>query len=213
MLDRRRQELPGAIRQGHARRRLAQLRQGRRAFHRPGQRRQPEGGRAGRPRARSSSSGSRRTSSVSRAARRSSSSRTFRCGRSTPNGAGAPTTARRRSSFLKRFGSVSVLNGHIHQVMQKVEGNVTFHTAMSTAFPQPAPGIGAVTGTDEGGGGPVEEDARPVAHVVPRRQSSDRDHRRAARTGRKNGGRRGTRSSSTTSASRRRPPRCRSARR
>lgn len=41
---------------------------------------------------------------------------------------------------LRRFGSVSVLNGHIHQVMQKVEGNVTFHTAMSTAFPQPAPG-------------------------------------------------------------------------
>ncbi|HEX3472130.1 MAG TPA: metallophosphoesterase [Silvibacterium sp.] len=43
-------------------------------------------------------------------------------------------------AMLKRFGSVSVLNGHIHQVMQKVEGNVTFHTAMSTAFPQPAPG-------------------------------------------------------------------------
>jgi 3',5'-cyclic-AMP phosphodiesterase len=42
--------------------------------------------------------------------------------------------------LLKRFGSVTVLNGHIHQVMQKVEGNVTFHTAMSTAFPQPAPG-------------------------------------------------------------------------
>ena len=42
---------------------------------------------------------------------------------------------------LKRFGSVTVLNGHIHQVMQKVEGNLTFHTAMSTAFPQPAPGI------------------------------------------------------------------------
>ena len=41
---------------------------------------------------------------------------------------------------LKRFGSVTVLNGHIHQVMQKVEGNVKFHTAMSTAFPQPAPG-------------------------------------------------------------------------
>jgi predicted phosphodiesterase len=37
-------------------------------------------------------------------------------------------------------GSVTVLNGHIHQVMQKVEGNVTFHTARSTAFPQPAPG-------------------------------------------------------------------------
>jgi hypothetical protein len=43
-------------------------------------------------------------------------------------------------SYLKRFGSVSVLNGHIHQVMQKVEGHITFHTAMSTGFPQPAPG-------------------------------------------------------------------------
>jgi 3',5'-cyclic AMP phosphodiesterase CpdA len=42
--------------------------------------------------------------------------------------------------YLKRFGSVTVLNGHIHQLMQKVEGNVTFHTARSTAFPQPAPG-------------------------------------------------------------------------
>ena len=43
-------------------------------------------------------------------------------------------------SYLQRFGTVSVLNGHIHQAMQKVEGNVTFHTAMSTAFPQPQPG-------------------------------------------------------------------------
>jgi 3',5'-cyclic AMP phosphodiesterase CpdA len=43
-------------------------------------------------------------------------------------------------SYLKSFGSVTVLNGHIHQIMQKVEGNVTFHTAASTAFPQPAPG-------------------------------------------------------------------------
>src|SRR6266446_2289180 len=42
--------------------------------------------------------------------------------------------------FVKRFGSVTVLNGHIHQIMQKVEGTVTFHTARSTAFPQPAPG-------------------------------------------------------------------------
>ena len=48
--------------------------------------------------------------------------------------------ARARSTMLKRFGSVTVLNGHIHQIMQKVEGNVTFHTARSTAFPQPAPG-------------------------------------------------------------------------
>jgi len=43
-------------------------------------------------------------------------------------------------SYLKRFGSVTVLNGHIHQVLQKVEGKVTFHTARSTAFPQPEPG-------------------------------------------------------------------------
>jgi len=43
-------------------------------------------------------------------------------------------------TYLKRFGSVTVLNGHIHQVVQKVEGNVAFHTAASTAFPQPAPG-------------------------------------------------------------------------
>jgi plastocyanin len=42
--------------------------------------------------------------------------------------------------YLKKFGSVSVLNGHIHQTLQKIEGNVTFHTAASTAFPQPAPG-------------------------------------------------------------------------
>jgi len=42
--------------------------------------------------------------------------------------------------LLKGFGSVTVLNGHIHQQMQKIEGNMTFHTARSTAFPQPAPG-------------------------------------------------------------------------
>jgi 3',5'-cyclic AMP phosphodiesterase CpdA len=46
----------------------------------------------------------------------------------------------RALDYLKRFGSVTVLNGHIHQVMQKVEGNLTFHCARSTAFPQPAPG-------------------------------------------------------------------------
>jgi hypothetical protein len=48
--------------------------------------------------------------------------------------------AGRALDTLKRFGSVTVLNGHVHQVMQKVEGNVTFHTAQSTAFVQPAPG-------------------------------------------------------------------------
>ncbi len=49
-------------------------------------------------------------------------------------------------AYLKRFGSVTVLNGHIHQVMQKVEGHVAFHTAMSTAFPQPAPGSAPAPG-------------------------------------------------------------------
>ena len=49
-------------------------------------------------------------------------------------------------SYLKRFGSVTVLNGHIHQIMQKVEGDVVFHTAMSTAFPQPAPGTAPSAG-------------------------------------------------------------------
>ncbi|MFL6449094.1 MAG: metallophosphoesterase [Bryobacteraceae bacterium] len=43
-------------------------------------------------------------------------------------------------SYMKRFGSVTVLNGHIHQTMQKIEGNIFYHTAMSTAFPQPRPG-------------------------------------------------------------------------
>jgi Calcineurin-like phosphoesterase len=48
--------------------------------------------------------------------------------------------AEKALALTKRFGSVTVLNGHIHQIMQKVEGSVTFHTARSTAFPQPAPG-------------------------------------------------------------------------
>jgi 3',5'-cyclic AMP phosphodiesterase CpdA len=49
-------------------------------------------------------------------------------------------------SYLKRFGSVTVLNGHIHQIVQKVEGNITFHTARSTAYPQPSPGQGSGPG-------------------------------------------------------------------
>jgi 3',5'-cyclic AMP phosphodiesterase CpdA len=49
-------------------------------------------------------------------------------------------------ALMKRFGSVTVLNGHIHQIMQKVEGQVLFHTARSTAFPQPAPGTAAGPG-------------------------------------------------------------------
>jgi len=42
--------------------------------------------------------------------------------------------------LLARFGSVTILNGHIHQITQKIEGKIAFHTARSTAFPQPAPG-------------------------------------------------------------------------
>lgn len=84
-------------------------------------------------------------------------------------------------SYLRRFGSVTVLNGHIHQVMQKVEGNVAFHTAMSTAFPQPRPGEAASPGpmkvpadrlrellgttdvTFRAGGGPLAVVDRPLA--------------------------------------------------
>jgi 3',5'-cyclic AMP phosphodiesterase CpdA len=54
--------------------------------------------------------------------------------------------AGRALGYLKRFGSVTVLNGHIHQIIQKVEGNMTFHTAASTAFPQPAPGTAPAPG-------------------------------------------------------------------
>ncbi len=54
--------------------------------------------------------------------------------------------AGRALGYLKRFGSVTVLNGHIHQIIQKVEGNITFHTAASTAFPQPAPGSAPAPG-------------------------------------------------------------------
>jgi Icc protein len=54
--------------------------------------------------------------------------------------------AERALASLRRFGSTTVLNGHIHQVLRKVEGNISFHTAMSTAFPQPAPGSAPAPG-------------------------------------------------------------------
>jgi 3',5'-cyclic AMP phosphodiesterase CpdA len=60
---------------------------------------------------------------------------------------------------LRRFGSVTVLNGHIHQIAQKVEGNITFHTARSTAFPQPAPGEGP-------GPGPLKVPAEQLAQML-----------------------------------------------
>lgn len=49
-------------------------------------------------------------------------------------------------AMLRKYGSVTVMNGHIHQVIQKVEGNITFHTARGTAYPQPAPGTAAAPG-------------------------------------------------------------------
>lgn len=52
----------------------------------------------------------------------------------------------RALDLLKRFGSVTVLNGHVHQALQKVDGHMTFHTACSTAFPQPAPGTAPAPG-------------------------------------------------------------------
>jgi 3',5'-cyclic AMP phosphodiesterase CpdA len=60
---------------------------------------------------------------------------------------------------MRRFGSVTVLNGHIHQVLQKVEGNVSFHTAMSTAYPQPAPGTAS-------GPGPLKVPAEKLRSVL-----------------------------------------------
>ncbi|GEN98179.1 metallophosphoesterase [Novosphingobium sediminis] len=45
-------------------------------------------------------------------------------------------------ALLRRFGSVTALNGHVHQVQRKVEGHMSFHAARSTAYPQPAPGVG-----------------------------------------------------------------------
>ncbi|HTJ00104.1 MAG TPA: metallophosphoesterase [Dongiaceae bacterium] len=59
--------------------------------------------------------------------------------------------------LLKRFGSVTVLNGHVHQTMRKVEGSVTFHTAMSTAFPQPEPGKAPKPGPMKIEGGKLRE--------------------------------------------------------
>src|SRR5690348_3388341 len=62
-------------------------------------------------------------------------------------------------ALLRRFGSVTVLNGHIHQIVQKVEGNITFHTARSTAYPQPAAGVGP-------GPGPLKVPKDQLPHML-----------------------------------------------
>ncbi|MBV8911286.1 MAG: metallophosphoesterase [Gammaproteobacteria bacterium] len=74
--------------------------------------------------------------------------------------------------MLRRFGSVTVLNGHIHQIVQKVEGNITFHTARSTAYPQPAPGEGP-------GPGPLKVPADELAHRLGITTVSVRPHPRS----------------------------------
>lgn len=51
--------------------------------------------------------------------------------------------AGRALSYLRRFASVTCLNGHVHQVFSKTEGNVTFHSATTTAYPLPHPGDGS----------------------------------------------------------------------
>jgi 3',5'-cyclic AMP phosphodiesterase CpdA len=73
---------------------------------------------------------------------------------------------------LRRFGSVTVLNGHIHQIVQKVEGNVTFHTARSTAYPQPVAGEGA-------GPGPLKVPTEQLATMLGLTSASVATHPRA----------------------------------
>ena len=75
-------------------------------------------------------------------------------------------------SELKRFGSVTVLNGHIHQIVQKVEGNITFHTARSTAYPQPAAGVGP-------GPGPLKVAADELPKMLGVTSISEKKHPRA----------------------------------
>jgi 3',5'-cyclic AMP phosphodiesterase CpdA len=75
-------------------------------------------------------------------------------------------------SHLRRFGSVTVLNGHIHQIVQKVEGNVTFHTARSTAYPQPVAGVGA-------GPGPLKVPADQLRAVLGVTSVSEVKHPRS----------------------------------
>ena len=68
-------------------------------------------------------------------------------------------------ALLRPFGSVTVLNGHIHQVLQKVEGNVALHTAMSLAYPLPTPGQAGI-----GEPGPVTVPAGELGKVLGTRQ-------------------------------------------
>src|SRR5450432_2735656 len=70
-------------------------------------------------------------------------------------------------ALLRQFGSVTVLNGHIHQVLQKVEGNISLHTAMSLAYPLPSPGQAGI-----GEPGPVKVPAGDLGKLLGTRQVS-----------------------------------------
>ena len=78
-------------------------------------------------------------------------------------------------SHLRRFGSVTILNGHIHQIVQKVEGHITFHTARSTAYPQPQAGVGA-------GPGPLAVPADQLPHMLGLTSIRVRPHHQLALT-------------------------------
>ena len=172
--DRQRARLLRPLRQGREHGRLVQLRPERGAFHRPEQRAGSEGWRHGRAR------GAQLEWLERDLAHRPASQPIVvfahiplwivyeKWGWGTSDGAQA-------LGYLRRFGSVTVLNGHIHQVIQKVEGTISCHTALSTAFPQPAPGTAAVAWADEG--------ADRAAAYVPRHHRRARDPRPAAARG------------------------------
>jgi 3',5'-cyclic AMP phosphodiesterase CpdA len=82
------------------------------------------------------------------------------------------TDADQAMTYLRRFGSVTVLNGHIHQIVQKVEGNITFHTARSTAYPQPQAGDGP-------GPGPLKVPADQLPKMLGVTTVTERRHPRA----------------------------------
>jgi hypothetical protein len=82
------------------------------------------------------------------------------------------TDAEQLLPALRRFGSVTVLNGHIHQIVQKTEGNITFHTAKSTAYPQPPPGEGP-------GPGPLKVPLEQLAGMLGITSVSVRAHPRS----------------------------------
>ena len=87
-------------------------------------------------------------------------------------------------AYLKRFGSVTVLNGHIHQTMQKVEGNVTFHTALFDRVPATEAGHRTIARPDEGPGGTVAHSAGRDRRPLQAGRTRARGYRLVARLSR-----------------------------